>query len=1145
MSKNPIVHLLSLLWLAWALFMQADPSVGQTAQEEFYSLLQKTVTLEADGTVGPFQLPHRYLLPQGERVWIDGHPLIRLQDYQLDHDRGFITFTVPPPANSLIRIQYQRFPFTLREKYFHREKRLQQGQAQPLPPPAIPRRPRAFTPTALRVGGSKTFAISLGSERDLSLEQSLRVNISGQVSPDVEVMALLSDQSSPLQPEGDTQTLEEIDKVLVEIRGRRASATLGDYEISHLEGEFGRYERKLQGAKGTVQFSGVEAAVAGAISRGTFRSMSFAGIEGKQGPYQLKDDQGGSDIIVLAGTERVWLDGERVTRGKNNDYVIEYGSGQITFTMHRLITADSRIVVDYEYSAQKYKRSFYGGHAGLSTSNGQFKLKTMFVRESDDADSPIEMALSREDRTILQEAGDDPDEAWRDGWVLVDTSAGERGEYVWVDSVYFQYLGPDSNGLYNVSFSDVGSGNGEYVREFSLEDNRYYHVYMGDGDRRYLPRIYLPLPSSQSLADLQAEFNPSSTLRLRAELGISQRDQNTLSEKEDDDNVGRGILLEGNLIDQFLGLGQRGLGHLDLRGKFRSTDDRFRSPGRTEEVEYYRRWDLDRERSPDSEDVGEISGSYRPFSGARVSAEYGRLNRGDSFSSTRQRYGTELGPRHLPHVTAYHEVIESEIQRITLAEVPSLQRTRWLRQGLRADQILWRLKPLFSWNGESREIREAGSLASGERYDQFRWGLSTVGLGALTASTELTYRQDEAYDGGWLQKSLGRTLQNRLAIQNWRSLSLTAEYTRRTLRFQEMAGSNSEVDLIQTKVSYAPLKGAVQTQVDYQVSNTQSSQKRRIPVDVGEGKGDYRLEDGEYIPDPDGNWIFRTETLGDSIPVTDLTTGLRLRLIPHQAVGEEVGGTLGFLRHLSTDTFVRIDEQTTEKDKTSIYLLQLHKFQQDNTTIRGLISLQQDLFLFPERRDVGVRLRYQITDRENNQYVSGGEENLRINRSLRVDLAPRNQQMLRLEYGHESRYRKVGGTSKSRIRADDLSVEGTLRPEPSLELSLGAELREDRDVVGRTRSRMVALEPKIAYSFLSQGRLRSDFEWAYVSAEPKGAALSWEMAQGNREGDNYRWSLGVDYRVNRYVSATLSYSLRSQPGRPTRHLGKAEMRAFF
>ncbi|MCK4598043.1 hypothetical protein KAU04_08370, partial [bacterium] len=533
------------------------------------------------------------------------------------------------------------------------------------------------------------------------------------------------------------------------------------------------------------------------------------GIEGKQGPYQLTDDQGGTDIIVLAGTERVWVGGERVTRGQNNDYVIEYGSGEITFSMHHLITADSRIVVDYEYSGQKYKRSFYGGYGGTALLDDKLKLHTMYIRESDDGDNPIDVALSREDRAILEGAGDDSQAAWRNGWVLVDTSAGEGGDYVWVDSTYFVYVGPDSTGIYNVAFSDVGSGNGEYVRQFSLQDNRYYYVYMGDGDRRYLPRIYLPLPSKQSMVDFQAELISSSTLRLKAELGISQRDDNTLSGKSDDDNVGRGIALEGKLVDQSVRLGSRGFGHLDLMGEYRSTDERFRPPGRSEEVEHDRRWDLERDRSLESEEITSFSGAYRPFSTLTISGEYGNLDRGNFFSSRRKQLGSELTMTNLPHLRINYEVIETRRDVSSPADTSGPERTRWIRQGLIADQTIWKLKPMFSWDGESREVKDMDLLTSGERYDQFCGGLSTVGLGVLSISTQLTYRQDHAYNGKWLKKSLGRTQKNRLAVGNWRSLSFTAEHTRRTLQFQEMEGANSKVDLIYTKLNYAPLKGAV------------------------------------------------------------------------------------------------------------------------------------------------------------------------------------------------------------------------------------------------------------------------------------------------------------------------------------------------
>jgi hypothetical protein len=1137
-----------VLWVA-AHGIGAEAQVADSVA--FYSLLQRDVVLTVDGTSGPFQLPDRFLLLGSEKVRVDGNLLERERDYHLDYDAGLITFTGAPAAASVVRISYQRLPFALRERYFHRTAPLHGEIFSPrsdsvLGPPLSPRSSMLSVPPTLRVGGSKTFAISLGSERDLSLEQSLRVNISGQVTPDVEVVALLSDQSSPLQPEGDTQTLEEIDKVLVEIRGKGAAATLGDYEISNREGEFGRFERKLQGAKGTARAPWGQISAAGAVSKGTFRSLSFSGIEGKQGPYRLSDQEGNTNIIVVAGTERVWVDGERVARGQNNDYIIEYGSGEITFTQRRLITAESRIVVDYEYSSRQYQRSFYGGQGDLSLVEDRLKIQTLVVREADDGDSPIDVALSDADRQVLAQAGDDAEAAWRNGWVLADTAAGERGDYVWVDSTYFLYVGPDSSGLYHVTFSDVGPEEGQYSRQFSLEGNRYYYIYQGEGERRYLPRVYLPLASSHALADIRAQLEPWSGAQLSAELGVSHRDENTFSDLDDENNTGRAIAFQGELSHQTLRLGSRDLGWFDLNGRYRSTNDRFRAIGRIENAEYYRRWDLDRNRAPEGEEVQELFGSYRPLKALSLGGEYGYLKRGDRFSSTRRRLESEWAAQTWPHLKGYYEIVDS--QRKTAGTIDSLsiaQETRWKRQGLTANQVLWKIRPLISWERESREVSEGEELVEGDRYEQFRGVISTTGLGALILSAEWIYRQDELYENRWLKESLGRTLKNRMELNNWRSLTLNAEYTRRTLRFQEAAGTNSQVDLIQSRASYSPLQGAFRAQLDYQVGNRQGSQRRRIPIEVGEGQGDYRLEDGEYIPDSDGNWIFRIETVGDSIPITDLEVGMRLGLAPHRAMPEGTAGLMGWMRNLSTDTYVKIDEETTEEDKIAIYLLQLNRFQRDETTLRGEITFQQDVILFPQRRDLGVRLRYLSSDRENNQYVTGGEENLRIERSFRVDLAPGNRPLLRMEYAHENQFRKVEGIPRSRIRTDDLAAEGTLYPRGGMELSLKTEWRRDQDAVGQTSSRLIALTPGASYSFFSQGRLRTEFTWAHVTAQPEGSGISWEMAKGNRVGDNYHWSLAADYQINQYVSATLTYTLRAQPDRPTRHTGRAEMRAFF
>src|SRR5690606_18393693 len=115
-------------------------------------------------------------------------------------------------------------------------------------------------------------------------------------------------------------------------------------------------------------------------------------------------------IIIVSGSERVYLDGVLMVRGENNDYIINYNTGELTFTSNRLITANSRITVEYLYANRSYSQFLMYG--GVEHESDRFRIAGHFYSNGDSKNNPLNDNLSDSDKQILSEAGNNTDEMY-------------------------------------------------------------------------------------------------------------------------------------------------------------------------------------------------------------------------------------------------------------------------------------------------------------------------------------------------------------------------------------------------------------------------------------------------------------------------------------------------------------------------------------------------------------------------------------------------------------------------------------------------------------------------------------------------------------------------------------------------------------
>jgi hypothetical protein len=498
----------------------------------------------------------------------------RLENNALRTDTAALRLAHPEASKLLIR--YRVLPFNLSSKISRVDtaairRRINDNAIEFDYEPYQPSKP-LWEQSGVSSSGAYTRGLSFGNSQNLVFNSNLNLQLDGKLGNDLEITAALSDNSIPLQPDGTTRQLQEFDRIFIQLKRKNATLTAGDFDLTRPDGHFSNYFKRLQGAMVSIDFLNPSTPqhsqptqplptplpssnlrVAAAISRGKFARQIIQGQEGNQGPYRLQGAEGERFIIVLAGTEKVFADGQLLRRGFEDDYTIDYNLGELSFTPRRLITKDIRIIVEFEYAVQTYLRSTVATNAQWQTSRAKFFFN--LYSEQDSRNNGGAQELSPVERSRLAQIGDDLRNAFAPG---VDTLAAfdpTRVLYKAVDTVLCGQLrqiliystNPDS-ARFAARFTEVPVGQGNYVLALTAANGRVFRWSPPDPNTcqptgNFEPIVRLVAPETRQLYALGADFQPFKNSNLKAEIALSNRDLNRFSPLGNTDNVGAAAAL--------------------------------------------------------------------------------------------------------------------------------------------------------------------------------------------------------------------------------------------------------------------------------------------------------------------------------------------------------------------------------------------------------------------------------------------------------------------------------------------------------------------------------------------------------------------------------------------------------------------------
>lgn len=407
----------------------------------------------------------------------------------------------------------------------------------------------------LETTGSIVRGLTVGNNQNAVVNSNLDLQITGQLSENVSIRASIQDNNLALQNGAYSQRLDEFDQIYLEVFSDKWRLRGGDLFLDNTTSRIFNFNKKVQGLAAYFNLGSdneTEVMISGSLVRGQYARSSFVGNEGNQGPYKLIGNQGELFVLVISGSERVFVNGVLLQRGENNQYVIDYNAGEITFTTLFPITSEMRIEIEYQYTERNFNRLIT--YNKVKHQKEKWFVEANYYLESDNKNQPLQQNLSPEQVEVLKQAGSDPNQMFAVS-AVEDSFSENKILYrkVNIGGVeVFEFSNNPNETLYQVRFTNVGTNNGNYVLANNQTIGRIYEYISpvaGVPQGEYEPIIRLSAPTRTQMIHLQGAYKPSEKTMISWDMGVSDYDANLFSTIGNENNRGSAGLI--NFYQEF------------------------------------------------------------------------------------------------------------------------------------------------------------------------------------------------------------------------------------------------------------------------------------------------------------------------------------------------------------------------------------------------------------------------------------------------------------------------------------------------------------------------------------------------------------------------------------------------------------------